>query len=263
MRIFAAILFVCLFGQAAWADETLVQIPSRPGVTVPVLLLTPPPAATPPIAVILLVGSSGNAGLEGYAPGYRSQNFLFRSADLFAGKGLLTAVVDVPSDRGDLWNFRATADHATDIAAVIAALRARGAASVWLVGTSMGSVSAAHVAGRLTQGGPDGVVLTSSVVLSSKKSIETVMTADLEAITVPVLVVGHRSDACKFSSPSMISSILRELSHAPIKAELLMEGGDAPRSEACEALAAHGYIGVEEATVTAIAAWIHGPKAAP
>jgi len=263
MRFFTAILFFCLFGQAAWADEALVRIPSRPGVSVPVLLLTPSSAATQPTAVVLFVGSSGNAGLENYVPGYRNQNFLFRSADLFAAKGLLTAVVDVPSDRGDLWNFRASADHATDIAAVIAALRARGAGAVWLVGTSMGSVSAAHVAARLRQGGPDGVVLTSSVALSSKKSIETVLTADLEAITVPVLVVGHRGDACKFSSPSEISSILRQLSHAPVKAEMLMEGGDPPRSEACEPLAAHGYIGVEEATVSVIAAWIRNPKSVP
>jgi dienelactone hydrolase len=261
MRMFAAILLFCLMGQAAWAGEELVQIPSRPGVTVPVLLLTPPAAAIPPIAVVLLVGGAGNAGLENYVPGYRGLNFLFRSADLFAAHGLLAAVVDVPSDRQDLSNFRSNADHAADLAAVIAALRAKGAASVWLVGTSMGSVSAAHVAARLKQGGPDGVVLTSAVVLSSKKrSIETALTADLDEITVPVLVVYHGGDACRFSSPSESSTLLRHLSHAPIKSEMLMEGGKPAESDACEPLAAHGYYGVEEATVAAISAWIHDPK---
>src|SRR5262249_56113503 len=75
--------------------------------------------------------------------------------------GLLGAMRDTPSDRTSL--ARVSSDHARDVGALIAALRAAAPVPVWLVGTSMGTISAVSVASQLDTGGPDGIVLTSTV----------------------------------------------------------------------------------------------------
>ena len=82
------------------------------------------------------------------------------------------------------------------MAAVIADLRTLAPVPVWLVGTSKGTVSAAFVAGLLRQGGPDGVVLTSSITDRSRETTETVLDADLDEIRVPTLIVHHKQDGC-------------------------------------------------------------------
>src|SRR5207244_550656 len=78
--------------------------------------------------------------------------------------------------------------------AVIAALREMAPVPVWLVGTSMGTVSAANAAARLEDGGPDGLVLTSTVTRGSREMIESVGDVRLQDITVPTLLVHHRDD---------------------------------------------------------------------
>ena len=53
---------------------------------------------------------------------------------------------------------------------------------------------------------------------------------------------------------------MRRLSGAPKKELLTFSGGDAPQSPPCETLAPHGYFGIEERVVEAIAAWIIAAK---
>jgi hypothetical protein len=139
---------------AAPAFEAGVKtIDSRPGVTESFLLVHP---EGPPVAsVILLSGGEGVVFLSRYGPRWTHGNFLVRSRDLFAGEGLLVAVLDVPSDRGSGYGkFRVSKEHARDVAAVIAGLRTLAPVPVWFVGTSKGTVSAAFVAGRLREGVP-------------------------------------------------------------------------------------------------------------
>jgi alpha-beta hydrolase superfamily lysophospholipase len=60
------------------------------------------------------------------------------------------------------------------VRALIAALREDAPVPVWLVGTSMGTVSAANAAARLMTGGPDGLVLTSTVTRQGRERPESV-----------------------------------------------------------------------------------------
>jgi pimeloyl-ACP methyl ester carboxylesterase len=139
---------------------------------------------------------------------------------------------------------------------LIAALRAEAPVPVWLVGTSMGSVSAANAAARLTDGGPDGVVLTSSVMGRSREMGESLQDVTLDTIRVPVLVVHHRDDGCRASRYADASWAMRRLSAAPKRELLTYTGGDAPQSDPCEPLSPHGYFGLDATVVEAIAAWI-------
>jgi hypothetical protein len=242
------------------ADEEVRTIPARPGVTQSLLHLRP--AGTPVASVILFAGGDGNLALSAGGLGQLKGNFLVRTRMRWAREGFLVAVLDRPSDRPHgLWNFRTTSEHATDVGQAIAAMREIARVPVWLVGTSMGSLSAANAAARLSEGGPDGIVLTSSVTEVSKASYETTLHAGLGDVRVPTLVVHHKDDACRASPYSGAEDILKALGlkalgRAPVKELMAFEGGSPPISGPCEARAAHGYLGIEAKVVPAIGAWI-------
>jgi len=271
--ILAAAL-LCLAATVSRADflpsppGQVLDLQTRPGVTVRYAAFKPD--ATPRAVVILLVGGQGLLRIPNQ-PGPNWQNpgnFLSRSRENFRRRGLFVAVVDAPSDqpRGMISNFRSSKDHATDIAAVIADLRTRVPGKpVWVVGTSRGTVSAANAASRL-QGaaGPDGVVLTSSITRAAEgvnaPSRDSVFDTDLSAVRIPMLVISHRADTCYVTPPSDGQRILSKLANAPRKELILVEGGDPPRGDPCEAYAAHGYVGMEDQVVNLIADWILAPK---
>lgn len=261
-RRVGAVLGVALLAvaiQAGAASEEVRSVPTRKGVTQGFLLVRPPKAPT--ASLILFAGGDGHLALS--PPSTINQlkfNFLVKMRERFANAGFLVAVVDTPSDRGDYWNFRTSKEHAEDMKQVIAALREMAPVPVWLVGTSMGSVSAAGVAGRLAAGGgPDGVVLTSSVTQPSRATGETVRTAQLGDIRVATLIVRHKDDSCRFSSPSDAPVLYKALTQANPKEILTFEGGNPPKSDPCEAQAQHGYFGIEREVVDAIIGWIRAP----
>ena len=250
------LLAVVLPLSVAWAaDEEVRTIPARPGVTESFLLMRP--AGAPVASVIIFAGGDGNLAMTADGIGQLQGNFLVRTRMRWVREGFLVAVLDQPSDRKNrLWNFRTTAEHATDVKQAIAAMREIARAPVWLVGTSMGSLSAANAAARLPEGGPDGIVLTSSVTETSKLSYETTRHAGLGDIRVPTLVAHHKDDGCRASPYSGAEDILKALKRAPVKELMVFEGGSPAISAPCEAKAAHGYLGLEAKVVSAIGAWI-------
>lgn len=143
----AAALSGSLPSSAAGADEEVRTVPARPGVTESFLLVRPP--AAPTASVILLAGGDGVLALTPTGPTRLQGNFLVRTRRRFAAEGLLVAVLDAPSDRSSLWNFRTTKNHAADLKAAIAALREIAPVPAWLVGTGTGTLSAASAAARL------------------------------------------------------------------------------------------------------------------
>jgi pimeloyl-ACP methyl ester carboxylesterase len=235
-------------------EASVKTLEPRPGVTESFLLVHP---EGPPVAsVILFSGGEGAVLLKRFGPKWSHGNFLVRSRDLFAAEGLLVAVLDVPSDQAAGYGrFRVSKEHARDVAAVIADLKALAAVPVWLVGTSKGTVSAAFVAGQLRLGGPDGVVLTSSITERSRGTMDTVLDADLDEIRVPTLIVHHKQDGCSVTQYNVARLLPRQLKRAPRKEFLSFEGGISV-GDLCEAFAHHGYNGIEPEVVRAIAAWI-------
>jgi pimeloyl-ACP methyl ester carboxylesterase len=236
----------------------LHELATRPGVTQAFILVRPP--GPPAASVILFPGGDGRLGLSPRGLTAGKDNFLVRNRERFAGHGLLVAVVDTPSDHwAGLGRFRTSAKHAEDIRAVIGFLRTAAAGPVWLVGTSRGTVSAANVAARLQDGGPDGLVLTASVVRGPTENLKAVR---LEDIRVPTLVVHHRADRCLATPYEGAAALLRRLEQAPRRELLAVEGGDRPRSEPCGPLSPHGFLGLDADAVSLIAAWITpaGPR---
>ncbi len=248
-------VLACILVTGARADDKVVDIPTRAGVTQRFLLI---PAAQPKSAVILFAGGHGGLQLND-AGGARwgNNNFLVRSARLFAAQGFTVAVIDAPSDRQSspyLSGFRETAEHAADVKALIAWLKSETRLPVWLIGTSRGTQSVAAVATALkASGGPDGIVLTSTI-LSDRRSTP-VPDMRVETLTIPILVVHHEQDACRTCLLRDMPRLMEKLSAAPRKELITFRGGD-NQGEPCEALAYHGYNGLEKDVVTRIGSWI-------
>ncbi|SFC05184.1 hypothetical protein SAMN05216344_1084 [Polaromonas sp. OV174] len=251
----ALLVLACCGAAQAQTQVKVEDLPTRPGVSQRLLVLSPP---NPQATAILFAG--GNGLLQIAADGTLGQgkgNFLVRSRQLFADRGMRVIVVDAPSDRQAppaLSGFRQTPEHLADIRAVMAWARTQGQQPVWLVGTSRGTQSAAYVATELVGAqGPDGLVLTSTI-LSDPRG-RPVPAMPLGQLKIPVLVVHHEQDGCKLCPFSELSGLMDKLSAASRKQLISFSGGQ-NRGDPCEAFAYHGFNGLEAEAVTKMVDWM-------
>ena len=239
----------------AQVDDAVVRLETRPGVLMPVYLMRRPGAVA---LVLLLSGGRGGMGrLDDGQP--TSRNFLVRSREFFAQAGFDVAVLGLPADKKEGWSAqdRLGAEHLEDLRSVVRRLKAASGLPVWLVGTSMGTVSATAAAIAFGQQELAGVVLTSSI--TGRQKLGAVPTQDLAAIRIPVLVLHHARDGCTFCSPAEAANIPQWLTGAPVRRFILAEGGGGATGDPCEALHHHGFIGMEQEAVRLIADWIRHP----
>jgi pimeloyl-ACP methyl ester carboxylesterase len=250
-------LGLLVFSSQLWAQtQQVVDIPTRPGVTQRMIVLK---VDNPKAAVVLFAG--GHGGLQISPTGslnWGEGNFVVRSRQMFAAHGLMVVVVDAPYDRQSppyLGGFRQKPEHVADIKAVIAWLKHQINIPVWLVGTSRGTQSAAFIATQIapSEGGPDGVVLTSTI-LTDKRS-RPVPKMPLGRIQVPTLIVHHKQDGCAHCKYEDLPQLMNKLTAVPRKELLTFEGGRT-KGDPCQAMAYHGFNGIEQEVVTKIAEWI-------
>ena len=251
-------LGLLVFAGPLWAQaQRVVDIPTRPGVTQRMIVLMP---ETRTAAVVLLAG--GHGGLQIFPEGsmkWGDNNFVVRTRQMFAAGGLAVAVVDAPSDRQSppfLGGFRQTPEHAADIKAVIAWLKKQAGVPVWLVGTSRGTQSAAYIATELppAEGGPDGLVLTSTILTDDRGS-RPVPAMPLGKIRIPTLVVHHKWDGCNLCKYDDMPRLMDGLTASPRKELIPVEGGQS-KGDPCHAMAYHGFNGIEQQVVSRITEWI-------
>jgi pimeloyl-ACP methyl ester carboxylesterase len=257
-RLVVLLPLVLAFSTPVRAEtERVVDIPTRPGVTQRMIVLEPD---TPKAAVVLFAGGHGGLQISSRGDfGWGKGNFLVRARGLFVSHSMMVAVVDAPSDRQAapyLGGFRQKAEHVADIKAVIGWLRQQAGIPVWLVGTSRGTQSVAFIATQLgpAQGGPDGIVLTSTI-LTDKSGSRPVPDMALGKIDVPVLVVHHRHDGCELCKYGDLPRLMDKLTAAPRKELITVDGGK-DEGDPCEARAHHGFNGIEREVVDKTAEWI-------
>lgn len=237
--------------QAPFAEQ-IVTLPTRPNVTMKVLIGAP--AGGPQGNLILFPGGNGARHFSEQNGTIRaSTNFLLAVRGLLVEQGFLTAAVDTPSDRPNGMNdaFRTSAAHVTDIRALQQYLAQNGA-PIYFVGTSRGTISAAYLARQPGEGPAraQGVVLTSSM--------EQVANQPLAEIAIPTLVVHHAEDTCNETPYAVAQNLLGLLTGAPSANLLTVRGGLPPVDPPCQPRAPHGYYGREAVVVQAIVAWLRG-----
>lgn len=230
-----------VFASGRATAEDRIELSSRPNVTQPILFQPASPAVA---SVVLFTGAGGVIAIT-------QGNFLLRVRDAFVAQGISVAAIDAPSDHatGLSDDYRASADAAQDVAAVVAFLKAKAPVPVWLVGTSRGSISAANGAARLGRSQVSGVVLTSSVWNHGMERVS------LASIAVPTLLVHNRQDGCVGSPPSGAEEALAAMTATPAK-QLVFVSGGIPKGNPCGGLSAHGYYGLENQVVPIVIDWI-------
>lgn len=225
------------------------------------------------IALVLLVGGGGHLDLDAAGcPRALVGNSLVRSMPLFHAEGFSTALVDAPSDHpgeDGLGGFRGEAQHAEDIGRVVTDLRGRGNAGVWLVGTSRGTISAVNAASRLSPpAAPDGVVLTSVLTVGSQSRQrpwvrQSVFDLKLDAIRMPLLLVGHAADLCLRSPAGLMRDVAKQTRSTRQQVVVVTGGPGSPAGaqssiDVCVGRTPHGFVDQEAEVAAGIARFVRG-----
>lgn len=242
--------------------EKVLTIPTRPGVTVRVLLHRTRKA--PKGVVVILPGGQGFlVTLQGRYTGF------MRGA--FSRAGFASAMVDAPSDQKSgledppFDRFRLSAEHTTDLRAVIAAVKKEFPVPVYLFGHSMGAISVAHAAATLNDPDVRAVILAGGPTTRRERMwrAPTLSSAALHRITMPVLQVHHRDDGCSGATFDEASDYFRLLTASPRKLFIEARGGDPPTSQdACHGNNQHSFWGLRDKLAAMIVRWVAGEDVA-
>lgn len=255
-----AVALVLLLGrlpaEAGPVNEEVVSLVTRPGVSQAFVLVRPAGSAV--ATVVVLIGGMGKLDLTPRGVPRDAPGVVVKRRERLAAHGLVVALLDAPSDRtGDgLLGFRTSREHAIDLEAVIYRLRQREPLPVWLVGISMGTVSAANAAARLGRRGPDGLVLISSVTRTHAYMRESLRDVPLEKVQVATLVIHHRNDPCETTPYAEASALPRRLTAAKRVELITLEGGSPLRGLPCGAESPHAFFGLEDVLIERLASSI-------
>jgi hypothetical protein len=271
--VFAALLAGALgIAQAQQRCGEVVTLNTRAGTTMSYSFVEAKGGAGAPLAIVMLIGGSGYLDLDDQGcPRKLSRNNLLRMRPALNELSISTAYVDVPSDLRTDEGFgsdRIATGHARDLGMVIAQIRARTKGPVWVAGHSRGSLSAANAASQLTgDAAPDGVILLSAMYVGDPKARRqwaghTVFHLDLDAIKVPVLVIGHAADNCVRSMPDQMQRVLDKTKGSRQQIATVTGGpiapGRAPGLGACEVGEPHDFVQQENEVAAGIAKFMRG-----
>jgi len=254
-RVIVLSLLILLMPPAYSAvSKQVVDIPTRPGVTVRMLYNAP----DSPIAhLILFTGNLGpDDGVVGIQPdgslAYAQPGFDARILGWLAA-GISFTVIDPPSDRLSLDPlFRRSSEHAADIAAITRYLQLRASVPVWLMGLGSGAISVASVASRLGRSVPLGVIIGNPHTVGGNA----LTTADLTLIYGPTLVINHSADACPCCPPASVGPLVGALVNAAAVEHVALVGGDGPADPCNDVVGPHGWGGLSDLVIDTITGWI-------
>jgi pimeloyl-ACP methyl ester carboxylesterase len=233
---------------------SVVDITTRPGGSLRMLVMLP---KRPRAIAVVLLGGDGVLDMDPLGRIRRGRgSYLVRASGLWLSMGLAVVLLDAPSDRpkGLGGGYRCGPEQDQDLAEAIGFLRSKYRLPVWLVGTGLGSVSAARAASRIKDSPPDGVVLGACVTRPNPSGCR-LADEDLEKITAPVLVIHHREDACPWAPFEGARRAARRL-RAASEVELLVVEGASDRGGPCGPDSRHGFWGMEEEVARAMARWM-------
>jgi pimeloyl-ACP methyl ester carboxylesterase len=244
---FAAISpLVIALGQTAPGSPVVSDVPVAGG-TERVLFL----GAKEAHAILVLLPGGNGIGLDnGGGIHQLGSNFLVRTFGQWAAQGFAVVLPDAPNGTS-LTGQRHLSAYADAISKAIDFGRSRATLPVWLIGTSAGTTAAVNGAAHLGSK-VSGAILTSSVTRSGRTG-ETIFDAEPGAITVPVLVVSNEYDTCGETPPSDAPMVLSALARSPRRELVTVTSSQiAKRSDPCEGMSPHGYLGIEGMVVQRI-----------
>jgi hypothetical protein len=252
----ALVAIICITPRPALAQaDAVVDIGSR-GQKIRALVLQP---SNPTGSVVLLAGGHGKLDLDPAGKiGWGAGNQLVRTRAAYARAGYVTLVPDIAPDfkTSSFEGYRYSAPHGRDIGALIKHLRGIKAPVV-LVATSRGAVSAgAALANTSGAERPDALVLTAAMLVSVGEKAPHFQMAighDPRRAQLPLLVVGHKKDGCKFTRPSTIDQF--KAWHGGTVDVVLLDGPEGT-GDPCGVGSAHSFVDIDDEVVTIVTRWI-------
>lgn len=219
-------------GPAVAKDELVTSAHYASGEVIPYVLTTD--GGTPTHAILMMPGGPGNLAphldVNGQLVMTWGNNFLMRVRGLFADAGIAAVSMDATT----------TPER---VMAIVDTLQSRfGPLKVYVAGNSLSSASTMTLGERL-DGKVAGFIHTSSV--------NAIASYDTRKFKSRHLMVAHRMDSC---SGTVASSA--QHAHNAYGTDLILIEGGVSVGKPCEAVAHHGFNGVEKETVARIVAWM-------
>ncbi|WP_394663723.1 alpha/beta hydrolase [uncultured Sphingomonas sp.] len=258
MRWAKGVVMAGLLGMAGMAGAQgrpltvrVLDMPRPNGAVQRVLLSIP---AHPRGTIVMLPGGAGDIGITRDGRLTHGDNFVVRTRALWNAKGYGVLIPDaLASDT--MRGRRSSPGYARVIGDLVALAHRQGTGPVFLLGTSQGSIAAMNGAAHAAPGSVAGVVLTESVSVMGG-SHETVFDADPAQVTIPTLIVANRDDRCNVAPPADAPRIAAAMTHSTEVKVLTVSGGVRRSQKDCGSLTRHGYYGIEDKVVDAIARWL-------
>ena len=251
-NIFAiSLIFLC---SLAFAEKQLINLPidGRPNDHIPILQNKKTNDA---INLILIPGgNSGTGEIKNGIPS--SQNFLVRSRGDFDSAGFNTYILfraKSVAPNAMATTYRNDKEHMREIQSLIKHITSNNSGPIWLVGTSMGTISAISAALQLTNSNIKGLVLTASI---TKKAPGNLASQSLQEIKLPVLMIHHEADACFACIPTEAKYLFMNFKNSQNKDFKMFGGGGPVSGDPCNNQHWHGFIGIESQVTAHIVKWI-------
>jgi len=261
---------------ASWNNDSpsstgVISRKDLTGVPVAVGYMFHPAVGTAQALLVLFSGGDGTTGITADpntgTPTSNGNNFLVRSADLFAAQGYDVVTIDEPTDEppypvsSGYDPYRTSMRHAVDISPVINDVNKNHPNTttlpVQLAGTSRGAISVVSNY-MLTS----GVALFSPVTSGGGMPVGAANSpANVQPayVKVPVQVSWNTHDNCGVSVPANWRSLAAAFHNAAVgTAAVAIRGGFGDFSAACNAVTYHGYFGIESCSVQQETDWMAG-----
>ena len=192
----------------------------------------------------------------------------FKALRLFRedGNRVSRMVEQTPRPRKGFMSTTLTAKHAEDLGKLIADVRQRTSAAVWVMGHSRGTISAVNATARLSgPSAPNGAVLLSAMLVGETRArkalaMQTAFDVPLDAIKAPLLVVGHEADNCTRSPPNLMGHLVAKTQSTRRQAVTISGGpiasGRPLNLAACEVGQPHDFVDQQAELLMVVARFV-------
>ena len=189
-----------------------------------------------------------------------TRNFLIRSRRFLVDDSVASLIVDCQSESGGYCAsyYQASKQRQEDVDKLIAEVKKRvpSITEVWLVGTSMGTISSSFMPVH-NPAGYAGAIHTAAITDPyATGSYRELAGFDYKKSLIPQFFVHHNSDPCALTTYPSAKSIAEKY-NMPL---VTVSGGSGFEGPACNALTEHGFRGKEKEVMNALTAIIKSGK---
>jgi hypothetical protein len=179
-------------------------------------------------------------------------NFLIRSRRFLVDANIASLIVDCHSESGDYCSsyYQASKQRQVDVDKLIAEIKARtpSITEVWLIGTSMGTISSSFMPTH-NPSGYAGAIHTASITEPyANNSYRELGNFNYKITATPQFFVHHIADPCYLTTYTG-AKFITDKYKLPL---VTITGGGDFRGGACQAFTEHGFRGKEKEVMTAI-----------